>query len=163
MSRKFFDLDLERCVGCYACVVACMDQNDLDPTKGDFKWRDVTSLFYKGRLKYASLSCMHCSDAPCVVTCPTGAVFKNEESGFVETDETKCIGCRSCAMNCPFGIPKFGDEGKMEKCNGCSVRVAHGYEPACARTCPTRALKYDVAGDVEKERKLKSLKKALNL
>lgn len=158
-----FDIDLDRCVGCYACVVACMDQNDIVPKDTDFLLRDVTSLFSKGKIQYASLACMHCDDAPCVMTCPTGAVFMDEETSLAETDKSKCVGCHSCIMACPFGSPKFDDDGKMEKCTGCAIRVENGLIPACVRICPTRALKYDAVENIEKEKKLRTLKKALNL
>jgi Fe-S-cluster-containing dehydrogenase component len=117
-----------------------MDQNDFPPTGSDFKWRNVTSFFDEGRLRYVSLACMHCHEAPCA-PCPTGAIVQNTKTGFVETDQSKCIGCRVCAEDCPFDVPKFDEKGKIQKCDGCAIRVAHGYEPACVKICPTRALK----------------------
>ena len=161
MKNKIFDLDLDRCVGCYACAVACMDQNDIVPRDTDFMWRDVTSISDKGKIQYASLACMHCEDAPCVVYCPTGAIFKDDITNLVESDKSKCIGCHSCIMACPFGAAKFDDEGKMEKCTGCAIRVVNGLIPACVRICPTRALKYDFAENIEKEKRLRTLRKAI--
>ena len=163
MGKKIFDIDLDRCVGCYACVVACMDQNDIVPHASDapdatdFMWRDVTSLSDKDQIRYVSLACMHCDDAPCVTACPTGAVFRDAESCFVEWNKSKCIGCHSCVMACPFGAPKFDGDGKMEKCTGCAVRVENGLVPACVRICPTRALKFDTVENIEKGKKLRSL------
>ena len=55
-------------------------------------------------------------------------------------DTTNCIGCHSCAMACPYGIPSFGENGKMIKCDGCYVRVHHGMLPACVKACPVKAL-----------------------
>ena len=162
MDKKIFDLDLERCVGCYSCVVACMDQNDVDPVAAGYMWRDVSTLAAKGNIQYASLACMHCEDAPCVVACPTGAIFVDGETSFVDTDNSKCIGCHSCVMACPFGAPKYDADGKMEKCNGCSIRVENGLIPACVRICPTKALKYDTTENIEKGKKIRTIKKALN-
>ena len=161
MEKKIFDLDLDRCVGCYACVVACMDQNDIVPADEDFMWRDVASILNKGNIQYASLACMHCDDAPCMIACPTGAVFRDTETRLVGADKSKCIGCHSCVMACPFGAPKFDSDGKMEKCTGCSIRVENGLIPACVRICPVKALKYDAAESIEKEKKLRTLRKAL--
>lgn len=161
MEKKIFDIDLDRCVGCYSCVVACMDQNDIIPADRDFLWRDVASLSKKGKIDYASLACMHCEDAPCLVSCPTGAIFRDEATNLVEVDKSKCIGCHSCVMSCPFGAPKFDADGKMEKCTGCSARVEYGLIPACVRICPTRALKFDSAENIEKGKKLRTLRKAL--
>ena len=163
MDKKIFDLDLDRCVGCYACVVACMDQNDIEPTDEDFLWRDVASLLDKGRIQYASIACMHCDDAPCIVSCPTGAISRDEETRSVEPDKAKCIGCHSCIMACPFGAPKFDADGKMVKCTGCSIRVKNGLIPACVRICPSKALKYDTPENIEQGKKLRMLRKAISI
>jgi len=163
MAKNIFDIDLNRCVGCYACVVACMDQNDLIPTDGDFMWRDVASLSSGGEIQYASLACLHCDDAPCLVSCPTGALFKDDASNLIEVDKAKCIGCHSCVMSCPFGAPKFDGDGKLEKCDGCAARVDNGLIPACVRICPTRALKFDTVENIESAKKLRSLRKALSV
>jgi len=161
MNKKIFDIDLDRCVGCYSCVVTCMDQNDIMPTDGDFMWRDVASLTVDGKIQYASLSCMHCDDAPCAVSCPTGAIYKDEPTGLVGLESAKCIGCRSCVTSCPFGAPKFDEYGKMNKCTGCAVRVENGLIPSCVRTCPTRALKFETVEQIEKAKKQRTLKRAL--
>ena len=163
MEDKIFDIDLDRCVGCYSCAVACMDQNDIDPEDKGSLWRDVASLSDKGKIRYAALACMHCNDAPCVISCPRGAISKDKENGLTVSDKSKCIGCHACVMACPFGSPKFDSDGKMEKCEGCSARVENGLIPACVRVCPTRALKYDTVKKIEEGKKLKTLKKALNL
>jgi len=163
MEKKVFDLDFDRCVGCYACVVACMDQNDIVPGDTDFMWRDVASLSEKGKIQYASLACMHCDDAPCVIACPTNSVSRDEVSGLISSDKSKCIGCHSCVMACPFGAPKYDNDGKMEKCTGCSIRVENGLTPACVRICPTKALKYDTIENIEKGKKIRTLRKAINI
>ena len=63
------DLDMEKCVSCGACAVACMDQNDTDPLNGDVPFRSVYTLEEQvgERIRYTNLSmaCMHCADAPC--------------------------------------------------------------------------------------------------
>jgi len=161
MDKKIFDIDLDRCVGCYACVVACMDQNDVVPDGGDFMWRSVATLSEKGKIQYASMGCMHCDDAPCIIACPTGALYRDEKTHMVGYDKSKCIGCHSCVMSCPFGAPKFDCDGKMEKCDGCRIRVENGLIPACVRICPTKALKYDTVENIEKAKKLRTLRKAL--
>ena len=162
MTKKIFDLDLDRCVGCFACVVACMDQNDIVPTGGNFMRREVSTMTAKGKIQYASLACMHCSDAPCVVSCPTGALFKDEATNLIETDKAKCVGCHSCVMSCPFGAPTFDKDGKLEKCDGCQLRVEHGLIPACVRTCPTKALRFATVEEIQAGKKMRSLRKALD-
>ena len=140
--KLYLDLDMEKCTGCGACAVACMDQNDIDP-RTSAPFRNVFCLDKRDgdqvKAAYASLACMHCDDAPCIPACPSGCLKKDESTGFTVYDNDNCIGCHSCAMACPFGVPTFNEAGKMEKCDGCYVRVAHGMEPACVRVCPTGA------------------------
>ena len=134
-----------RCVACGACAVACMDQNDISLKAGGRPRRRVAVAEYPespGRkISYRSLGCMHCAGAPCAAVCPAGCLRKNG-MGLTEYDPSACIGCGSCAGACPFGAPAFpaGGGGKMEKCDGCQVRLEHGLEPACVRVCPTGAL-----------------------
>jgi anaerobic dimethyl sulfoxide reductase subunit B (iron-sulfur subunit) len=139
-------LDLDRCVGCMACAVACMDQNDLRPTAEPTAWRQVFTVesgtYPEARIQYVSLACMHCEDAPCRAVCPTGAISLDPATRAVTVDPALCIGCHSCSIACPFGVPRFGPDGTMQKCDLCSARVEQGLEPACVRVCPSRALQY---------------------
>ena len=143
--KYIFDLNTNNCVGCGACSVACMDQNDTDVEKGERPFRVISTLEqdYAGetRWSYLSAGCMHCADAPCIKACPCGCLRKDEETGFTVFDNTNCIGCHSCAMACPFGAPRFNDERKMIKCDGCIDRVKAGLLPACVKVCPYDALK----------------------
>ena len=164
-ENKIFDLDLERCVGCFACVVACMDQNDTDPSETDgLRGVSPVKQAYSVTKKpgFISLACMHCEDAPCVTGCPTGCL-KREENGLVVSEESLCIGCHSCLLNCPYGAPRFGADGKISKCDGCLVRVMNGKIPACVRVCPTKALKYDTQETIEELKREKVLRKLSGL
>ena len=104
---------------------------------------------------------MHCKDPPCVLACPVGCLYKDEATGLTLYDNDNCIGCHSCAMACPFGAPTFNEEGKMEKCDGCFVRVTHGMEPACVRVCPTGALKLYTEEEYQHIQREKSIRKLL--
>jgi len=141
MATIGFQFNGLRCSGCMACVVACMDQNDLPG--GGPSFRHVIRIErdeYSGpSIDFISISCHHCDDAPCITVCPTGAIYKRSEDGIVHLNENICIGCHSCLMVCPFGVPKFLD-GKMAKCHFCTERVDRGLAPACVRICPTGAL-----------------------
>lgn len=157
MSYMFI-LDKRKCVGCSACAVACMDQNDIDVAAGDRPFRQCFTLESgpnpEDKMTFMSLACMHCEDAPCIQSCPSGCLKKDPETGFTIYDNTNCIGCHSCAMACPFAAPTYNKEGKMEKCDGCLTRVKHGLEPACVRVCPFGALQL-----VEKEEYENTLRK----
>ena len=154
MSRAF-SLDLERCSGCFACVVACYDQNDLEAPDGRGAWRHVFTVesgaFPHAELSYVSLACMHCAGGPCVAVCPSGALRRSAEADAVLVETSVCIGCHLCALACPFGVPRFGADGRMHKCDLCGERVAEGLEPACVRVCPTRALRFGDADDLARE------------
>jgi anaerobic dimethyl sulfoxide reductase subunit B len=143
VTQYAFSLDVARCSGCHACVVACHDQNDL--VGGDMiSFRHVTKheagAYPEVHLAYLSVACQHCGDAPCIVVCPTRAMSRRDSDGIVLVDRNLCIGCHSCELVCPFGAPQFADDGKMAKCDLCHVRQDHGLTPACVRVCPTHAL-----------------------
>lgn len=154
------DLDIEKCVACGACAVACIDQNDTDTEYGNY--RNVFHLEENSKEEvkhsYLSIACMHCEDAPCMKGCPSGCLSKDKETGFTVYDNSNCIGCHSCAMACPFGAPQFNKENKMTKCDGCVDRVKEGLKPACVKICPFFALKiYN-----KEEYKEVNLQKSLN-
>ncbi len=158
--KMIFDLDAEKCVACGACAIACMDQNDTDIEAGQQPNRWVGTLepgLNRGHFSYLSLSCMHCTDAPCIPACPVCCI-KKDEKGLTVYDNSLCIGCRSCAMACPYGAPHYGADGKMSKCGGCAVRMQYGYEPACVRVCPTGALICLPEDEYEAKKPKKSLR-----
>ncbi|MDO4267509.1 MAG: 4Fe-4S dicluster domain-containing protein [Eubacteriales bacterium] len=145
MKRYAIDLDLSRCISCGACMIACMDQNDTDVEGGFSPFRQVFDTEEETaegrRYSHISIACMHCTDAPCITGCPSACLKKDPETNMTVYDTTNCIGCHSCAMACPYGIPSFGADGKMVKCDGCFMRVREGMLPACVKTCPMSALK----------------------
>ncbi len=100
-------IDLERCMGCHACVEACKIENNTG--QGMF-WM---YLFRLEQGKYPNVDwtfiprpCMHCDNAPCVKVCPVGARHKRED-GLVLTDFNQCIGCRYCEVACPYSVNYF--------------------------------------------------------
>ena len=89
-----------------------------------------------------SMACMHCGEPACVTVCPRSAIEKRAEDGIVVVHEKKCIGCHACLWVCPFGAPRFGSDGRMQKCDLCLELVEDGKEPACVATCPAEALHF---------------------
>ena len=89
---------------------------------------------------YVTRSCLHCEEAACLKVCRYGAL-KRDERGFVIPVRENCKGCKLCLKACLYDVPRFDSEHKIVKCDGCSVRVAMGLEPACVRACNTGALK----------------------
>jgi len=91
-------------------------------------------------------SCLHCSDAPCVTVCPTGASYKRAEDGIVLVNEDACIGCGLCAWACPYGAREMDAAAAvMKKCTLCVDRIYNDNLPqedripACVRSCPAGA------------------------
>ncbi len=146
MNNKALCFDSEKCVGCYACAVACMDQNDIDVVHDGLAYRHVTHIEIGGgsevRVVHVSMACMHCETAECLDACPSGALKRDAASGAVIVRRELCIGCHACAMACPFGVPRFGHDGTMQKCDACYARTRFGCDPACVEICPTGALRF---------------------
>lgn len=135
--------DLNTCVGCHACALACVNENQLQP--GRF-WRQIVSVNPERRpglpTFHLSLACNHCLDAPCLRYCPALAISRDAATGAVLIDEGSCIGCRYCSWVCPYDAPRFDEaHGVMRKCTLCAHRLRDGLQPACASLCPTGALR----------------------
>ncbi len=156
---KAIYLDINLCCGCGACVVACMDQNDIFPEKGQPAYRRIYTMeegqFPNTSFLYVSAACLHCADSPCIMGCPTGAITKDRQTKAVIVNGDLCIGCHSCALACPFGVPRYDLEEKMQKCDLCSERVEAGLQPACVRVCPTGALQFKSINKVLGEKEFK--------
>ena len=136
--------DLKKCSGCLACVVACIDQHYDETVEHAVSCRLYDRFTAEsGMTCYKTRSCLHCENPECVAACPAEALVKNEQ-GFVIPIREKCVGCRACEKACPHNVPVFDEEGKLVKCDGCAVRVAHGLEPACVRACTVGCLKLEM-------------------
>src|ERR1041385_2509875 len=88
--------------------------------------------------------CKHCSNAPCLEACPTGALFRTEFDTVVVQQDI-CNGCGYCMPACPFGVVGKREEpndGRVWKCTLCYDRLKGGHEPACAKACPTQSIQF---------------------
>lgn len=140
MTRYALVVDVNRCIGCDACTVACRAENDVPD--GHWRTRIVQVDGGPGRPGPVPLkwSCMHCTDAPCVQVCPTKATTHRPD-GIVVTDPDRCVGCKYCMIACPYGARYFDEErGVPDKCDLCADRLDAGQLPACVDTCVGRAL-----------------------
>ncbi len=139
-------VDLDKCVECYACEVACKQEHSLEVGPRLIRVVRLERLV-DGRLERVSapMACSHCSDAPCIDSCPSKALRRVEETGSVIVRQEKCIGCRMCLIACPFGAPQFEAKGKMVKCDLCPDRLAKSEKPACVSACAAEALRFETA------------------
>ncbi|MEM8607295.1 MAG: DmsC/YnfH family molybdoenzyme membrane anchor subunit [Myxococcota bacterium] len=137
-----FEVDLDKCSGCKACVTACHSLNGLD--EGE-TWRSV-GLLHGGLAdspvqKTVTTACHHCLEPACLEGCPVKAYDKDPETGIVKHLDDQCIGCQYCVFTCPYEVPQYNKSlGIVRKCDMCSDRLAEGEAPACVQACPSQAI-----------------------
>jgi anaerobic dimethyl sulfoxide reductase subunit B (iron-sulfur subunit) len=149
MTEQYgFYFDADRCIQCHACELACKSVNGIEP---GVRWRKVVEIwtgeFPDVSRTFISLSCLHCAEPACEKACPTGAIYKRAEDGIVVVERDKCNGCGDCFTACPYGVPQFGADGIMQKCDFC---LGRGKEPACTEPCPANALFYGKMEELER-------------
>ena len=153
MATNAIVTDLNRCVGCLACMVACKAVNNVPI--GSY-WNKVLRIgpslkpgatsAHDVEMYYLPVQCQHCENPECVKVCPTQASHVTED-GTVQIDKSKCIGCQFCVMSCPYGVRYLNEEeGVVEKCTLCQQRTAQGELPQCVSQCCGMARWY---GDAE--------------
>ncbi len=162
---KLVDIDL--CIGCKACEVACKEWNELDVEEthnfgGYQSHEDLTAStwdlmrFNEVELEGNDLawlirkdSCLHCEEPGCLLACPAPGAVVQYENGIVDFDQDKCIGCQYCVSGCPFDIPRFDSKTKkVYKCTMCVERISNGMEPACVKACPTGSIRFGTKEDM---------------
>ena len=114
MEQYGFFVNTDICTGCKACMTSCFDRNNLEvPQKfrkvyefggGEWKADDAGAFTATAFTYYVSMTCGHCENPACVANCPTGAMQKDPETGIVNNDKEKCIGCMTCEKSCPYGL-----------------------------------------------------------
>ena len=139
-----FEVDLDACTGCKACVTACHQLNGLDGDEGE-TWRSV-GLLHGGTpaepvQQTVTTACHHCLEPACMKGCPVGAYEKDPVTGIVKHLDDQCIGCQYCTLTCPYEVPQYSkSRGIVRKCDLCSDRLAVGEPPACVQACPNEAI-----------------------
>jgi Fe-S-cluster-containing dehydrogenase component len=157
-------IDIQKCIGCARCVVACKTENDVpqephffntwieryvlrgerevevdSPNGGIDGFPPLESPAEIRRSFFVPKLCNHCANPPCVQVCPVGATFITED-GVVLVDDEYCIGCRYCIQACPYGARYMHPEKHVAaKCTFCYHRLVDGLVPACVEVCPTGA------------------------
>lgn len=143
MKRIFIKAEL--CDGCKNCSVACMQAHrkdegtiyDLVLTDPANETRNYIIGLENGL--YMPIFCRHCDEPACVLSCMSGALKKDRETGLVLYNDKKCGSCFMCVMNCPYGTlkPDTLTRTKLIKCDFCAES---GGEPNCVKACPKKAI-----------------------
>ncbi|RZD14419.1 MAG: 4Fe-4S dicluster domain-containing protein [Candidatus Acidulodesulfobacterium ferriphilum] len=161
-------MDLRKCVGCQACVIACKSENNVPLTV----FRTVVQVMETGHMvpdkdgivvtdegnftpdtKRFNLPrmCNHCDHPSCVEVCPVKATFKRQD-GIVLIDYNVCIGCGTCLQACPYDMRFFNPvQHTADKCTFCVHRIDRGLMPACVTSCVGRARKFGDLNDPKTE------------
>lgn len=156
-----FEVNLDRCSGCKACITGCHNLNGLDAGE---TWRAVGlvhggnpswSLAQPVNLKKSVIpespvyfqqnvttACHHCADPACLTGCPVKAYEKDSATGIVKHLDDQCIGCKYCIYRCPYEVPQYNQKlGIVRKCDMCMDRLQSGEAPACVQSCPNEAIR----------------------
>ena len=156
MKQIFVRLD--RCQGCHTCELACAVEHSrskslftaiAEPTP--LKKRLFVEYFPE---RPVPVLCRQCEDAPCLSSCISGALWRDER-GAVRRKKEKCIGCWTCIMVCPYGvIGQQLDDARWiaVKCDLCDDRSS----PACVDSCPTKTLIFAEPEEISKKRRQES-------
>jgi Fe-S-cluster-containing dehydrogenase component len=118
MHRWGMVIDLAKCTGCQACVVACQAENNVPPSNPEqaelgrsIHWIEILTFieheYPNVKIRFMPRPCMHCDNPPCTKVCPVKATYYSKEEGIVGQTDLRCIGCRYCTTACPYTVKSF--------------------------------------------------------
>ena len=152
MQQLGLMIDMNKCIGCKTCVVACRNHHDIVdhencmPGNIPFYIRVESSTAGVYPLITEQcwvVPCQHCKNAQCVKACKAEAITKDPQNGIVRINQDKCVGSGDCIEACPYNVIQFdAARNKAHKCDLCYDRVVAGELPVCAEVCMTDAITF---------------------
>jgi Fe-S-cluster-containing dehydrogenase component len=141
-----FFIDPNRCIGCGACVQAC---TECDTHRGQ-SMIHLEQVDRSRTVQTVPVVCMHCDSPTCAEVCPADAIKRTADGVVQSARKPRCIACGNCTLACPFGVPELNlSQELMVKCDLCYDRTSVGKKPMCATVCPSQALFYGTAEEIE--------------
>ncbi len=130
------------CLGCHLCEYNCAFANSGLKNMAKLKGQKIyPRIRVEGDEKITfAISCRHCEDPICIKSCISGALSKTPD-GMVEIDKSRCVGCLTCVLVCPYGAVIQDGDGAVQKCELC-LKNSSG-APACVAGCPNGAIVYE--------------------
>ena len=164
---KIIVTELERCIGCHSCELACAVRWSKSEALAEAIMespRPASRVHVLGIGRQpVPLQCQQCEDAPCASVCPTESLYRPGPNQPVQFRCELCIGCSSCVLACPFGVMKRVDGDVMAKCDLCWDRLLEGREPACVDACKTGARRLIDANLVAEDKMVHTARVLTNL
>jgi len=152
-DQKVLLYDPERCTGCRFCEIACTFYHFR---KVELEKAHLHVQFNEESGEFEAIYCQHCDEPVCVASCPSEAIVKDEETGWVKINPARCIGCKTCTYACPLSAPWFNADRRVAmKCDFCDGN------PQCAMVCSPQAI-YVTTRKKAKEFNAKTYVKALS-
>ncbi|TBW40332.1 4Fe-4S dicluster domain-containing protein [Siculibacillus lacustris] len=185
--NRFIVAEPAKCIGCRTCEIACALAHGASAAPADAGAgylatgvAGLTGKAFEPRLKVIKtlnvstpVTCRHCEDAPCANACPNGAISTRDHT--IQVDQSRCIGCKTCMIACPFGamdvvsypqIREFAGvaiaDGVKAAAHKCDLCLGKSGGPACISVCPTDALHVMTEASAAETRALRQLRAALD-
>ena len=150
--NRFIMADAGKCIGCRTCEVACAVSHQQNQDCAALSPAEMVSRIrvIKDQAFTTAVACHQCEDAPCANVCPVPAIRR--ERGHIFVEQSRCIGCKSCMLACPFGAMRVVAQESQVQAIKCDLCWHRDNGPACVEACPTHALQCVDAMQVQRQR-----------